>query len=76
MCVVDPPRKGLEPSLLEALCKAGPQKLVYLSCGFPAFKRDCAALLGSGHWGIESARCFLFFPGTNSVETLAVFSKV
>ncbi len=76
--VLDPPRKGLEPALLDWLCSAGAsaagvRRLVYLSCGFPALRRDCAALLASGHWRLAHAEAFLFFPGADHVETLCVF---
>jgi hypothetical protein len=51
------------------------QVLIYLSCGFAAFKRDCSALLLSGQWELHSASAFLFFPGTDSLEVLAVFRR-
>lgn len=97
---VDPPRKGLEPTLLQALCEspssegggsarsAGlPQSaaadsggcqahtLVYLSCGYKALERDCAALLASGQWNLHHCEAFAFFPATDALETLAVFRR-
>jgi tRNA/tmRNA/rRNA uracil-C5-methylase (TrmA/RlmC/RlmD family) len=76
--VCDPPRKGLEPALLRWLCggeprAAGVRRLLYLSCGFPALRRDTGALLRSGRWRLAHAEAFLFFPGTDHIETLAVF---
>ena len=50
-----------------------PQVLIYLSCGFSALVRDSNALLKSGRWRLAHAEAFGFFPGTDSVETLAVF---
>lgn len=75
--VLDPPRKGLEPALLSWLCSAGAaaagvRRVVYLSCGFAALRRDCAALLASGRWRLAHAEAFLFFPGADHVETLCV----
>ena len=52
-----------------------PHTLIYLSCGFPALERDCAALLASGRWRLQHCEAFLFFPGTDSIETLAVFRR-
>lgn len=66
---------------IDLLCvDAGPaaataKMLVYLSCGFPAFVRDCDTLLESGAWKLHHAEAFLFFPGTDSIETLAIFIK-
>ena len=76
---VDPPRKGLEPSLLHYLASSSPPtltRLLYLSCGFPALTRDTAALLGGGRWRLASAQAYLFFPGADHIETLAVFERV
>ncbi len=81
---VDPPRKGLEADLLlalateDAMAAAGcsAHTLVYLSCGFVSFQRDVEALLAGGAWKLEALRGFEFFPGTNSIESLAVFRRV
>lgn len=82
--IVDPPRKGLEPELLAALatedataaagCAA--HTLVYLSCGFASFQRDVEALVSGGAWRLEALHGFEFFPGTDSIESLAVFCRV
>ena len=80
--IVDPPRRGLDAALLAALCAApegrGPARhvttLCYVSCGFEALKRDADALLRAG-WVLASARAFQFFPGTDALETLAVFTR-
>lgn len=68
--IVDPPRKGLDDEVIDALLKYYPTKngnknsdknrngnneeykdcnnrrLIYVSCGFKAFKRDAARLTG------------------------------
>ena len=49
--------------------------LIYLSCGFPALRNDCDALLSSGLWVLSHAEAFVFFPGSNAIETLAVFHR-
>jgi len=73
--VLDPPRKGVEKPLIEAICTAKHlEQIVYLSCYFPSFQRDAQALLKNG-WIIDTAEGYLFFPGTNHVETLTFFRK-
>lgn len=73
--IVDPPRKGLDAGLIGALNQANqPLRLIYMSCGWPAFKRDAEALLSQG-WSLQKAAGYLFFPGTNHVETLALLEK-
>ena len=77
--VVDPPRKGLEEPVLAALVdkwtKQLPRLVVYVSCGFDAFQRDCNAMLESGRWTLEHAEGHLLFPGSDAIETLAFFVR-
>ena len=67
LILVDPPRKGLEPALLESLQKAKAKTLIYISCSFKSFQRDARQLLSSG-WVIEDASLYWLFPGTDHVE--------
>ncbi|KAL9186539.1 hypothetical protein ACHAXT_005777 [Thalassiosira profunda] len=72
--IVDPPRKGLDPEVVDHLCRGdskATQLVVYVSCGFRAFQRDCDALLKSGRWSVENAEGHLLFPGSDAIETLA-----
>ena len=73
--IVDPPRKGVEKSLLAALnTSPNVKKLIYVSCGWEGFVKDCQALLDGG-WKIEECEGYLFFPGTDQIETLIIFSR-
>jgi hypothetical protein len=50
--------------------------LVYVSCGFAAFKHDCDVLTkGPGKWRIAHTHAHLLFPGSNHIETLTVFVR-
>ena len=78
--IVDPPRKGLEDAVLDALVQAASNEsdrnielLVYVSCGFDAFQRDFAALTRNQVWKLEHAEGHVLFPGANAIETLAFF---
>lgn len=78
--IVDPPRKGLESEVLAHLVDrkdpyAGTlRRIVYVSCGFEALKRDAVALMDSG-WRLVHAEGFVLFPGSDHLETLAVFDR-
>lgn len=72
--VVDPPRKGLETFVLDAIDQSQAEQLIYLSCSTSSFIRDCGRLLKSG-WSIEKAFGYLFFPGSNHVETLCILKR-
>jgi len=75
VAIVDPPRKGLDRLLLQALIQAVHlQRLIYVSCGWESFQRDCLALCNAG-WELSHAEAFLFFPGSEHLEILAVFEK-
>lgn len=74
--IVDPPRKGLGATFLNALQGTSrPKTLVYVSCGWPSFVRDVQILIENG-WKIEKAEGYLFFPGTPHLETLCILRKV
>lgn len=72
--IVDPPRKGLDPSLLSSFKKSSLKQLLYISCGWESFKKDSQQLLADG-WNLQSVDGYLFFPGTNHVELLANFTR-
>ncbi len=72
--IVDPPRKGLEPSLLAALCEAPPRRLVYLSCDVGTLRRDVKALHEAG-MGVRAVDAFDFFPYTAHVESLVLLGR-
>ena len=70
-------RNGTPPSsVLSCHQHRYPRIVVYVSCGFDAFRRDCDALLGSGRWRLDRAEGHLLFPGSDAIETLAFFRRV
>ncbi len=71
--IVDPPRKGLEPAVREALAALRPERLIYVSC-FPAtLARDAAAFAGA--YRLSSVSPADMFPHTRHVESVAVFER-
>ena len=84
--VVDPPRKGLDETVVSALCQSHnhhqehsqQQVLVYVSCGFKAFVRDFEKLTGASNsrpWRLHQAEGHILFPGSDAIETLAFFIR-
>lgn len=71
--IVDPPRKGLEPALCEALRGAPPRRLVYVACGLPAFLDDARAL--SDTLRLAEITAYDFFPHTEHLEVAALFER-
>jgi 23S rRNA (uracil1939-C5)-methyltransferase len=74
--VVDPPRRGLDRAVLDAVVEHPPETLVYVSCGLDSLERDTARLLSSGRFALRSLAAWDLFPYTEHVETLAVFKAV
>jgi len=75
LVIVDPPRKGLGPKLLQNLSSAQKLRLIYVSCGWKSFQADANALMASG-WRLQKAEGFYLFPGTNHIEIAALFEKI
>ena len=75
VAIVDPPRKGLDPELLHALCSRGPSRLVYVSCGLDSFLRDAARLAAEGGYAVSGLRAYDLLPYTDHVETVACFER-
>ncbi|MEZ4217143.1 MAG: hypothetical protein R3E88_11740 [Myxococcota bacterium] len=72
LAIVDPPRRGLEPSLAAALAASDVPAIAYVSCSVTSLERDLAVLLESGRLALTSLEPFALFPFTEHVETLAV----
>ena len=81
ICIVDPPRKGLDDAVIKALlAEDGPKRLIYVSCGFKAFKRDYEALTSNANinrdrFQLIHAEGHVLFPGADHLETVAIFDK-
>ena len=68
--ILDPPRSGCAPSVLTALARLAPRRVVYVSCDPSTLARDLAILAGNGMTvlGVEPLD---MFPQTYHVETVA-----
>jgi 23S rRNA (uracil1939-C5)-methyltransferase len=69
---VDPPRRGLEAQVVEAICACPPQRLAYLSCDPASLARDLEALVNGGPYRLLSVQPIDFFPHTSHVEVFTV----
>lgn len=70
--VLDPPRKGCDKKVLDAIAKVCPQKIVYMSCDPSTLARDLKILQDQLHYSIKYIQPYDMFPQTKHVETLAV----
>ena len=74
--VVDPPRKGIDAPVLQALCDAPPDILIVVSCSLDAFETEAHALAEGGRLALRELVAFDLFPHTPHVETLARFERI
>ncbi|MBQ7567131.1 MAG: 23S rRNA (uracil(1939)-C(5))-methyltransferase RlmD [Oscillospiraceae bacterium] len=72
--VVDPPRKGLSPDVIEAIAQMAPQRAVYVSCDPATLGRDVALLAERGY-ALRTATAVDLFPRTPHVETVVLLSR-
>jgi 23S rRNA (uracil1939-C5)-methyltransferase len=73
--IVDPPRDGLEPKVIELIPQLGVQELYYVSCSPPTLARDLKEFVKLGY-AIEYCQPIEMFPQTYHVETLTKLVKV
>lgn len=66
--VLDPPRKGCDAELLNAILETEPEKIVYVSCDSATLARDIKVL--SGKYRLVEATPVDMFPHTVHVETV------
>ena len=67
--VVDPPRKGCDAKLLDAIAESGSKKVVYVSCDPSTLARDLKILEGKGYKVVE-VQPIDMFPQSFHVEAV------
>lgn len=72
--VVDPPRKGLELSLIECIAELSPHRLVYVSCDPATLSRDVGIFREKGY-ELTVAEAFDMFPQTSHVECVVLMER-
>ena len=71
--VVDPPRAGMHPDVVEVIKRAAPARLVYVSCNPATQARDLALL--DSHYRVERVQPVDMFPHTAHVENVVLLSR-
>ena len=72
--VVDPPRKGISPEVVEAMAQMAPDRIVYVSCDPGTLGRDVKRL-GQHGYTLASADAVDLFPRTHHVESCALLCR-
>jgi 23S rRNA (uracil1939-C5)-methyltransferase len=72
--IIDPPRAGCEPALLDAVAAANPDRIVYISCDPATLARDIKILTAKGFRFAEAAPVDMF-PHTAHVEAIVLLRR-
>lgn len=73
--LVDPPRKGMDEKVVDAIIKSTAKKLVYISCDPATLARDLKMLTENG-FAVRDVKLVDMFAKTMHVETVALLSKL
>ena len=73
--VVDPPRAGCGPQVIQALIERSIKRLVYVSCDPATLARDARQLIAGGYQLVEVQPVDMF-PQTYHLETVTLFLRV
>ena len=71
--VIDPPRKGVEPAVIDAIAQAAPKRVVYVSCNVATQARDAALFVEKGY-RVQKVQSVDMFCWTSGVETVVLLS--
>ena len=72
--ILDPPRKGCDKRLLDAVISVSPKKIIYVSCKASTLARDLAYFKENG-FQTELIQPVDMFPGTCHVECVALLCR-
>lgn len=72
--VVDPPRKGLSPEVIDAVCAMAPERVVYVSCDVATQARDLKRFAEQGYIAAEAVAVDMF-PRTAHVECITLITR-
>lgn len=74
--IVDPPRSGLVPELIERIKEIKPEKIIYMSCDHTTQIRDLKSMIDMYEIENKEAHVIDMFPGTMHVECIALIQRV
>ena len=72
--VVDPPRAGLAPGVVDSIARAAPARVAYVSCDPQTWARD-VALFETAGYRLAAATPVDLFPQTYHVEVVSIFTR-
>lgn len=71
---VDPPRSGLQETVVHKILSLHPKTLVYVSCDPSSLGRDARSLVAGGY-GLRKIALFDLFPQTSHIESITIWHR-
>ena len=71
--IVDPPRAGLDETVISRLLEKNPERIIYLSCNPSTQARDLRPLIDA--YNVKSITPYNFFPRTPHCESLVILDR-
>ncbi|MFY9616003.1 MAG: class I SAM-dependent RNA methyltransferase [Candidatus Dormiibacterota bacterium] len=72
--LIDPPRAGITPPVIDELVRLAPERIVYVSCDPATLARDLASLADDGY-AVQAQTLVDMFPQTYHVETVSLLQR-
>ncbi|MDP9325864.1 MAG: TRAM domain-containing protein [Candidatus Dormibacteraeota bacterium] len=72
--IIDPPRAGMTPAVIDELARLAPERIVYLSCDPATLARDLASLADDGY-AVQAQALVDMFPQTYHIETVSLLQR-
>jgi len=73
--VLDPPRTGMHPIVVQRLLELKPRRIIYVSCDPGTLARDLGVLTQGGY-AVQSVQPVDMFPWTQHVETVVCLNRL
>ena len=73
--LLDPPRSGAAPEVIEAIKTLNPERIVYVSCNPATLSRDIKLLIEEGQYKVKKVDAVDMFGLSYHVETVVLMSR-
>ena len=73
--ILDPPRKGCHPTLIDTIHKTKTPRIVMVSCEPATLARDVSSLCRDGHYAVTRVQPVDMFPGTAKIEAVVLLER-
>jgi 23S rRNA (uracil1939-C5)-methyltransferase len=73
--VLDPPRAGVDPTVVSELLRLNPRQILYISCDPATLARDVAALTQSKAYEIATVNMYNLYPRTHHLESVVLLNS-